>query len=125
MKSKRLHLADAELAVMNLLWNAEQLSSRQIKDVLYPSATATNHGTVQTLLQRLEKKGFIDRDRAASVHLFRAKISREEFGAEELESLADRLADGSLVPFLTHLVEAKRIPDEELRQIRELIERNK
>jgi len=73
---KQRALADAELAVMNLIWRNERLTAREIREQLYPDATKAQHGTVQKLLQRLEDKGYVERDRTLSVHFFSASIVR-------------------------------------------------
>jgi predicted transcriptional regulator len=77
---------------------------------------------VQRLLQRLEDKGYVQRDRHLSVHLFSASISREEYASGQLESLAARLTDGSLAPLVTHLVENKRISRDEIERLREILD---
>ena len=60
---KQPSLANAELAVMDLLWrNDDPMTARQILEQLYPDAAKPQHGTVQRLLQRLEDKGYIERD---------------------------------------------------------------
>ena len=118
-------LANAELAVIRLLWDRDQLTAREIREQLYPDETPSNHGTVQKLLQRLEQKGYVARDRSQFVHLFRAEISRRQYAGQQLESLADKLTDGSLVPFLTHLLEARKISAKERREIRKLLDRHK
>ena len=48
-------LANAELAVMNLLWQADSLTARQIQGELYNGAAKAQHGTVQKLLKRNER----------------------------------------------------------------------
>ncbi len=120
-----LPLANAELAVMQLLWDHEQLTARETREQLYPDETPSNHGTVQKLLQRLEQKEYVARDRNQFVHLFRAEISRRQYAGQQLETLADKLTDGSLVPFLTHLMEARKISAKERREIRMLLDRHK
>ena len=54
----------------------------------------TQHGTVQRLLQSLEDKGFIARDKSLSVHLFSAAMTREAYAGQQLETLADKLTGG-------------------------------
>ena len=61
----RTTLANAELAVMELLWAEGRLSARDVRERLYPGAEKAQHGTVQRLLQRLEDKGYVVRDGAA------------------------------------------------------------
>ncbi len=115
-------LANAELAVMELLWDADRLTARHIREQLYPRASKAQHGTVQRLLQRLEDKGFVERDRELSVHLFSALISREAYAGSQLELLADKLTGGSLAPLITHLMEQKKISRSELKRLRQILD---
>ncbi len=116
-------MADAELAVMELLWVNDVLTAPEIRRQLYPDDTPSSTGTVQKLLQRLEKKELISRDRTHFVHFFRAKVSRQEYAGEQLASLAKKLTKGSLVPFITHMVEAKKLSAKERKEIADLLKR--
>ena len=118
---KQLPLANAELAVMELLWDDDRLTARHIRERLYPGETKAQHGTVQRLLQRLEDKGFVDRDRAVPVHLFSALISRAAYASSQLESLADKLTGGSLAPLITHLMEQKKISRAEINRLQKIL----
>ncbi|MDP6544918.1 MAG: BlaI/MecI/CopY family transcriptional regulator [Phycisphaerae bacterium] len=119
---KQPALANAELGVMDLLWRDGLLTARQIRDRLYADATKAQHGTVQKLLQRLEDKGYVQRDRSLSVHLFSPAISRQTYAGQQLESLADTLTAGSFAPLITHLVEANRISPDEITRIRAILD---
>ncbi len=115
-------LAPAELAVMEVLWDGGQLTARAIREQLYPKESKSQHGTVQNLLQRLEKKGLIERDRSLPVHLFSASLSREAYASSQLESLADKLTGGSLAPLITHLMQEKKISRKELNRLRKILD---
>ncbi len=116
-------LANAELAVMNLLWDHdERMTAREIREQLYPNSNRAQHGTVQRLLQRLEEKGFVARDKSIAVHFFSPAVAREEYAGEQLESLAEKLTDGSFAPLITHLVEHKKISRDELQEIRKMLD---
>jgi len=119
---KQPHLANAELAVIDLLWQQDRLTARHIREQLYPGATKAQHGTVQRLLQRLEDKGFVERDRTLPVHLFSAVISRQAYACSQLESLADKLTGGSLAPLITHLMEQKKISRTEIERLRRILD---
>jgi len=119
---KQTPLANAELAIMDLLWREEGLTARRIREELYPDAAKAQHGTVQRLLQRLEDKGYVQRDRSLPVHFFSAAVSREDYACSQLESLATKLTGGSLAPLITHLVEAKRISREEIDRLRAILD---
>ena len=119
---KQPPLANAELAVMNLLWQNDHLTARQIREELYPDTGKAQHGTVQRLLQRLEDKGYVERDRSFSVHLFSAAISRQTYAGRQLESLASKLTAGSFAPLITHLVKEKKISRDEIDRIRAVLD---
>lgn len=115
-------LANAELAVMEVLWDDGSVTARQLRERLYPGSDKAQHGTVQRLLQRLEDKGFVTRDRGLSVHLFTPVLSREAYAGGQLETLAERLTGGSFAPLLTHLVEQRRLPEAELARLRRILD---
>lgn len=121
-QSPLANLANAELSVMELLWEGVPLTARIIRERLYPDAVHAQHGTVQRLLQRLEEKGFVQRDAQQTVQHFSALVSRDEYASTQMESLVDRLSGGSLAPLITHLVEEKKISQDEIQRLRKLLD---
>ena len=120
------HLASSELAVMNLIWQSTgRMTAREIREALYSDQAKAQHGTVQRLLQRLEEKGFVSRDKSLSVHFFSATVSREGYGGQQLETLADKLTSGSIAPLITNLVEQNKISEKDLQRIRGVLEQAK
>lgn len=118
-------LANAELSVMELLWAHDRLTARQIQDQLYGESDRSQHGTVQRLLQRLEDKGLVQRERGEGAQVFRPLMTREEYASSQIESLAERLTGGSIAPLLTHLIEQKRLSRAEIRRLRDLLDKGK
>ena len=57
-------VSDAELSVLQVLWDRGPATIRQITDVLYPGGGDAGYATVQVLLNRLENKRHVRRDRA-------------------------------------------------------------
>jgi len=115
-------LANAEFSVMDLLWDHDRMTARQIRERLYPESGRAQHGTVQRLLQRLEEKGFVERDRDLPVQLFSAAMRRETYASGQLESLAKKLTGGSLAPMITHLLDKKKISRAEIERLREVLD---
>jgi predicted transcriptional regulator len=74
------------------------------------------------LLERLESKGYVRRDRSASVHVFAAAVGRDELIGRRLRSIADKLCGGSLTPLLSHLIQSRSLSARERQSLRELIE---
>jgi len=122
MSNKLRHATDAEFAVLKTLWASGPMSARSIMEKLYPKGSASEMATVQNLVRRLEKKGFVDRERRPHAHLFRAIVTHEQFAGEQLEAMAEKLSDGSLEPFVMHLVNARGLTKKEREEIRSLLE---
>src|SRR5262245_49712659 len=122
MGAKPAKVTDAELAVMNALWEGGPATVRQVRDVVYPGSAATEYGTVHKLLERLEGKRCVRRERRGREFLFHATVGRDELIGRELESVVDKLCGGSLQPLLTHLVRAKGLTPQELRDLLALVE---
>ena len=119
--SEMIALSNSELSVMEVLWDASPNTAPVIREALYPDASRSQHGTVQKLLQRLEEKGFIHRDKTHSLHFFSPKISREGYAAGQLECLADKLTSGSIAPLLTHLIENRKISSAEMDRLKQIL----
>ena len=115
-------IPDAELQVLKLLWASESMTARELAEAIYGVADNSFVGTVQKLLQRLEKKGCVRRDRSQFAHRFSAKVTQTAVAGRHLEMLAKKVADGSLAPFITHLVQARKLSAEEKQEIRRLLE---
>ncbi|HZN64681.1 MAG TPA: BlaI/MecI/CopY family transcriptional regulator [Tepidisphaeraceae bacterium] len=114
-------VTEAELALMQRLWDAKRASIRQLTDALYPGGGPAQYATVQKQLERLEAKGMVRRDRSLFVHVFEPAVDRDALIGRRLRSLAEKLCGGSLVPILSHLARTKSLSAAERKALRELI----
>ena len=51
----------------------------QVADTLYPGGGESHYATVQKLLERLEKKGFVRHERREGILVFEVTVDRDEF----------------------------------------------
>ncbi|MFI5460661.1 MAG: BlaI/MecI/CopY family transcriptional regulator [Isosphaerales bacterium] len=123
MNRQHQDVTEAELALMQCLWDAGPATIRQLVERVYKQSGASVYATVQKLLDRLESKGFVDRDRGGSTHRFHAAINRDELIGRRLRAVADSLCGGSLSPLLTHLVEGRGLSEQERRELHLLIDK--
>jgi predicted transcriptional regulator len=114
-------VTDAELAVLQVLWERGPATRRQIADVLYPSGGPAHYTTVQKLLERLEAKGHVTRSRGPGVLTFTAAIDREQLISRRLLDVAEKLCGGSLTPLLMNLVRSRALTARELADLQELV----
>jgi predicted transcriptional regulator len=111
-----------ELEVLQILWDTGPATIKQIRDAVYPGGDTAEYATVQKLLDRLEEKGFVSRDRAGPAHVFHARLDKDELIGRRLRDMAEKLCGGSLTPLLTHLVRQQQLTARERRELRDLID---
>jgi len=120
--SQHENVTDTELAMLDVLWKQGPSTIRQITERLYPQGKFSEYATVQSLLQRLEAKGYVARDRSAFVHVFRAKVQRSSIIGRRLQDVADKLCEGSLTPLLLQLAEKTRLTAQQREVLRKLLD---
>jgi BlaI family penicillinase repressor len=118
-----MDVTEAELALLSALWDHGSATIRQLADRVYGEGGPSAYATVQKLLERLEQKRFVNRDRSESVHVFTASVDRSALIGRRLRAVADALCGGSLTPLLTHLVEGEVMSAVERKELRSLIDR--
>jgi len=115
-------VTDAELAVLQGLWERGACTRRQLSELLYPNDPASQYTTVQKLLERLEAKGFVGQERDAGGLRFRPTVERDELISQRLLALAEKLCDGSVTPLFMNLVRAKRLTAAEVDALRQYLD---
>ncbi len=111
-------ISETELRVLRVLWEQGPGTVRQVNGKLRHWA----YTTVQTLLTRLEKKGYVACDRSGFAHVFRARVSRDQLMRRRLGELVQQLSDGVATPAVLALVEDHRFSSEEIEQFRRLLD---
>ena len=119
-------VTDAELALLQVLWKlGHATTAKEIAKSLYRADGAAEVGSTHTLLQRLEKKELVTRDRSVHPHQFKATVGLDEIAGQELEAMAAKLTNGSLAPFICHLLQTKRLSRDEADEIRQMLKNYK
>jgi len=120
---KPRNITETELALLRLLWKGGASTIRELCDQLYPEGAHSEYATVQSLLDRLEDKDCVRREKNGRVNVFTATVNRGELVSRRLRETADALCDGSLAPLLSHLVRASGPTPEEAEALERLVER--
>jgi BlaI family penicillinase repressor len=116
-------VTEAELNVLRVLWDRGPSSVRAIVEVFDDEGSHAQAATVQKLLERLERKGWVERDRSESVQRFAATANRDELIGRRLQGIAEELCEGSLTPLISHLVKRERLTAKDKQALRDLIDK--
>jgi predicted transcriptional regulator len=115
-------VTDGELAILEVIWKRGDPTSRDLADALYDDVTDSKLASVQKLLERLEAKGCISRDRRERAHRFTALVSREAFLADRLRALAEQVCGGAMAPLATALLRSAELTAEDRDELRRLVD---
>lgn len=122
MADRRYELGDAELEVLKVLWEHGPATVREALTQIHARGRRVAYTTVQTLLTRLEQKGFVASDKSDFAHVFRATVRRDRVSRFRLRTLVKQLYDGAPGPAVLQLVRTGRLTPQEIRELQELID---
>lgn len=112
-------LFDSEIKVMELIWENEPVSAKQLS-LLAADSIGWNKNTTYTVIKKLEAKGFIKREEPGFICM--SLISRDEACKNETRGLIDRLFKGSKKALFASLVNDD-LTEDEIEELRKLIEK--
>ena len=111
----------SEWVLMEALWRRREATASALQADLR-SSQGWAYSTVKTMLDRLVEKGYVKSRRVGNVYEYSAKIRRGAVVARTIDDLADRVLAGSISPLIHRLVERRRLNEEELRELRRMLD---
>ena len=113
-------LTPAELDVMKVLWSEGRLSARELHD-----RVAARHdwaySTTRTTIERMVRKGLVDKLRFHGLHLYAPAISRARGLARMVRDFAREVLEVNPVPVVSLFADAGNLSQAELDELRELV----
>lgn len=120
--AERPAMSDAEREVLKVLWDHGPKTVREVLDLLSDQGQEWTRSTVITLLQRLEKKGYVDSDKSQFAFVFQPVVSREEVMHARMVELAGELCEGDALPLVLAFAERHRFSADDLERFRKMID---
>ena len=111
-------LFDAELGLMEIIWEQEPISAKDIS-VIAAEQFQWNKNTTYTVIKRLIKKGAILRKEPG--FLCSSLVKRDDIRMSETKSLIEKFFGGSKKAFFSAFADEK-LTDEEIETLKALIE---
>lgn len=108
-----IQLSEAELKIMQVLWEQSPKTMAQITQTLYKE-TAWSKNTVITLLKRMIAKGTVSVDETVFPKTYTPLVDRQALAKQETKSLLKRLFRGSSTMLMSNMVEVGNPSDDEL-----------
>jgi BlaI family transcriptional regulator, penicillinase repressor len=114
-------LTDAELDVIKVLWARGRLSAREVHDLVAESQ-GWAYSTTRTTLERMVRKGLVQRGSFHGLHLYEAVVSRAAGFARRVREFASQVLESSPVPVVSLFAESGVLSNDEVDELLALLE---
>lgn len=123
MAERQYDLGNAELQILKTLWESGPVTVRDVLTTLHTQGRRVAYTTVQTLLTRLEQKGYVTSNKSDLAYVYRAKLTRDRVTRSRLKTLVRQLYDGAAGPLVLQLIKSEQFTSDEIEQLQHLIDR--
>jgi predicted transcriptional regulator len=113
-------LSDAQLEIMNLVWDAGEVTVAGVWQTL-AGRRGVARNTVQTMLVRLEEKGWLKHREEGGAFVYAAAVPREHVQQRSVERMLDTVFRGSAAGLVLTLLQSRGLTKDEAARIREMI----
>ena len=114
-------MSPAETEILRLIWQLEEATVQGVCEAL-PTKRRIAYKTVQTLLRRLEDKGYLKHKLEGKAHVFFPAVQREQVVKRTVLDFVDRLFGGDPRPLMQFLAEDGHVDTEDIEELRKLID---
>lgn len=123
-RSKSATLTEAELRIMNVLWERQSATVHEVLEAL-PAKPALAYNSVLTIIRILEKKGYVKHVKDKRAHVYLPLVDRKDATRFEVRHLVSRFFGNSNEQLLLNVLEETTIDAEEVDRLRQLLERGR
>ncbi len=117
-------ISEAEWQIMKAVWDKSPLTSSEIIAML-ANETTWSPKTVRTLIGRLVKKEALGVNSDSQPNLYFPMVSEEEYRKEETKSFLNKVYEGSLKMLVTNFIKDEKISQEEIEELKRLLDEKK
>ncbi len=118
--SKKFHLAELQLAIMQVLWERREATVGEVRDDL-ESWRPLAYTTVGTMLTKMEEKSFVKHRSDGRTNVYRPAIRRDQVSRSMVLDLSKRLFAGDITQMVSHLLDGQQVTREELAALKKMI----
>lgn len=119
-RKKSPTLTEAELRLMEVLWQKRSATIADVTEALPPPPIAYN--TVLTTMRILEQKGYVSHEEEGRAYVYSPLVEREEAAQSAVGLLLNRFFGNKSAELALRLIENERPGEAELQRLKTLIE---
>ncbi|MBI2729619.1 MAG: BlaI/MecI/CopY family transcriptional regulator [Sphingobacteriales bacterium] len=121
MSAKQVKPTESELEILQVLWNKEKATVRDVHEALAQSKDV-GYTTTLKLMQIMFEKGLVKRDDSNKTHIYEALVSREKTQKQFVGKMVDTLFQGSPTQLVMQALGNHKTSRRELEEIQKLLD---
>jgi BlaI family transcriptional regulator, penicillinase repressor len=114
-------LTEAELRLMNVLWQKGQATVHQLLESLPPKPSLA-YNSVLTTIRILEKKGYVKHSKDGRAHIYTPLVGQKEATRFEVRNLVNRFFKNSHELLVLNILEDNNVDADEIKRLSQLLE---
>jgi len=120
-----VELSNFELEVMQLFWSNPESTAPEIHQIITSKRTVS-YSTVKTIIDRLEKKGALNRSRQEGRTIFyNPSVERNQLRKPMIKDFIDRVFLGKSKPLVAHILQEESFSLEDISYLESLLKERK
>ncbi|MHC5543558.1 BlaI/MecI/CopY family transcriptional regulator [Singulisphaera rosea] len=117
-------LGDLQKAVMEAVWDKGEVTVQQVRDLLDRDPPPA-YTTVLSVMQKLEKAGWLTHRAEGRSYVYRSIQSREEEGSTSLRAFIQKVFRGDPLLLFQHLIDDRDLSDQDLSALKTMIDQRR
>ena len=121
MTIKKLKPTESELEILQILWDKEQATVREVHEELSKTKDS-GYTTTLKLLQIMFEKGIVTRDDSNKTHIYTAAVSKQKTQKQLLDKMINTLFAGSSTQLVLQALGNQKASKDELDEIQKYLD---
>jgi BlaI family penicillinase repressor len=115
-------LSKAEYDILRILWKDGRLTVREVHDQVY-DIHKWAYTTTKTMMDRMIKKGLLEREKYHGIYLYKPLISRPAGLARMVRFFADRVLETDVGSVVSIFAKSNTLSAEEIEELERLLKK--
>jgi BlaI family penicillinase repressor len=117
-------LGSLQREVMEVVWDAGEASVHSVIELLSRDKKPA-YTTILTVMQNLERAGWLTHRQEGRSYIYRPAVSRENLAWSSIRQSVRKLFKGDVGAFMQHLIQDQSLSDDDLSELRKMIDRRR
>lgn len=114
-------LSPTETEILRTVWQLDKAAVQEVYEN-FPKKRKISFTTVQTLLRRLEKKGYLKHKVRGNANIYYAAVNMESVLKRTVNDFLERVFGGDPIPLMMYLAKHGKVTTQDIKKLIKLIE---